>query len=1261
MLQPNTNTNSNPGTGAPKPTGQEAPVKQKTMEARPVNSLAQTDVTQEMSEQEKALVVNSQTQTEPFGTPTVNYTPGQFQQHSTFIVPAAWGLHKIADHLGVSIEALKEANNDKIKTWGTVEGFEAGEVITVPPQNIQEEVRDELPQEEAVVEKAPQAEVAASAESTSKVMPASNAPIVANEETSHENVNVTANTPPTTTNTSKIVSSKAEVNTNKSLKVAEANKLPLNPDTNYVWTDLVVEAPETFIKSKGTTPEEKKAKEISDAKKDKTKLRDTFKNGISGSVGKNGVNFYLDVISVAIALEKHGYTLPEKAKTEGLCSTEFIELIKSYQKDKMGKENPDGRVDAVGGGKTASKSITVGGTWNHMNSAAGTYNSGLTNIYGDDQDDLTKRLKSSTSVLKGDVGADTKNNKAENNKEDVIKVAAALTSFEISVPETASKEGTSSKEFIAAIKKFQTKKKCKTIDGNITKGYGTEKLLFPEATKKYKIDKLRRTKLGGGKYKFKSDNLQERGHYMETVDKLGETIGLNKGSKEAEVVAMAEKAATKQDYYNELTKDVPFEVKYFRKKAGDNVLNPVLEKRLAKFHKFLVAAGYYRGNMSVGDNGAVRDSSVGHKWAVEHYIVTNRTTATIKQNLIKMYNDSSLTTADSSLLLDQDGFDWAEKSYFTIKAGVATDVDMGKVKSYVNLKGYRSNKTSSAAEGYKQGNTKRYPLSLNGYPNQSNHVEGNAIDISSKLFINRNEAIIDLIALKFGVFRCAGGEQWHFEATDVAIDQAEIEQHLSGGEIKGDRSLENTSSTGSSEFAVPTPNNEQSITKVDQNEVVKPEVKEKISDPKVSTQKPSTFISQTQINQSVGEGGANKPEDVRFIALNLQRLGFATGFPAIVLGKCDATLINAIKIFQQKHFKFTPDGLITSGKDTEKKILALLKLRMQSKEPELTPTELIKKYEDNLVDLGKHLARKIQQNPKLVAETISEIGWLNADNLSVAICENLSATQLQSVDKLLVQTMYDEIWDFSIAATYFMWLTNPALATGLSASNLSDFKQISKLKKVLNGSTNKSDNKKGGKDEESEQSKNEKSWDSEKCFEEEFLPTLFKHEGGYQAKESDSGNWVDGKLIGTNHGVSAPVLKSHLKRDITVDDMKKLTKKEAGDIYKSLYWDKPMVGQINDKYVAIQYADIYVNGGGSSVKIMQRALNNLGFKVSVDGGIGTETITAINKADAKKLHDEFKKERIKYYESLYNKNPEKYGEWINGWKKRANSFSYGED
>jgi len=54
---------------------------------------------------------------------------GVQRKTSTFIVPKGWGLAKIASHLDVDVQELKELNKDKLKTWGEIQGFNVGEVI----------------------------------------------------------------------------------------------------------------------------------------------------------------------------------------------------------------------------------------------------------------------------------------------------------------------------------------------------------------------------------------------------------------------------------------------------------------------------------------------------------------------------------------------------------------------------------------------------------------------------------------------------------------------------------------------------------------------------------------------------------------------------------------------------------------------------------------------------------------------------------------------------------------------------------------------------------------------------------------------------------------------------------------------------------------------------------------------------------------------------------------------------------------------------
>ena len=54
------------------------------------------------------------------------------EKPKTHVVESGESLSKLSQRFGVSIDALKEANASKLKRWGNIEGFNAGETITIP-------------------------------------------------------------------------------------------------------------------------------------------------------------------------------------------------------------------------------------------------------------------------------------------------------------------------------------------------------------------------------------------------------------------------------------------------------------------------------------------------------------------------------------------------------------------------------------------------------------------------------------------------------------------------------------------------------------------------------------------------------------------------------------------------------------------------------------------------------------------------------------------------------------------------------------------------------------------------------------------------------------------------------------------------------------------------------------------------------------------------------------------------------------------------
>lgn len=159
-------------------------------------------------------------------------------------------------------------------------------------------------------------------------------------------------------------------------------------------------------------------------------------------------------------------------------------------------------------------------------------------------------------------------------------------------------------------------------------------------------------------------------------------------------------------------------------------------------------------------------------------------------------------------------------------------------------------------------------------------------------------------------------------------------------------------------------------------------------------------------------------------------------------------------------------------------------------------------------------------------------------------------------------------------------------------------------------------------------------------------------EGGYTDDKDDKGNWVDGKLIGTNHGISAPELKSYLGRTPNKKEMENLDYKTAENIYKKKYWNRNNLNLLNNQKIANIIYDGIVNQGRRGTKlVIQNALNDFDLDIKMRNIFKPETIKKINKLNQEKLLDKIYDYRWERYQDTRNFN--KYGK---GWKNRLDKF-----
>jgi hypothetical protein len=163
-------------------------------------------------------------------------------------------------------------------------------------------------------------------------------------------------------------------------------------------------------------------------------------------------------------------------------------------------------------------------------------------------------------------------------------------------------------------------------------------------------------------------------------------------------------------------------------------------------------------------------------------------------------------------------------------------------------------------------------------------------------------------------------------------------------------------------------------------------------------------------------------------------------------------------------------------------------------------------------------------------------------------------------------------------------------------------------------------------------------------------------EGGYTDFKKDKGNWVDGKLIGTNHGISAPELKSHLGYTPSKQEMMDLTYDTALEIYKNKFWDRHNLSELNNQSIANIIYDGAINQGSTGMKkVVQRSLHQFDVDINLGNIYDSETMTIINNLDSEKFFHELYNQRISRY-----KESSDYDTFKDGWMNRLERFKYGK-
>lgn len=159
---------------------------------------------------------------------------------------------------------------------------------------------------------------------------------------------------------------------------------------------------------------------------------------------------------------------------------------------------------------------------------------------------------------------------------------------------------------------------------------------------------------------------------------------------------------------------------------------------------------------------------------------------------------------------------------------------------------------------------------------------------------------------------------------------------------------------------------------------------------------------------------------------------------------------------------------------------------------------------------------------------------------------------------------------------------------------------------------------------------------------------LFEHaarytleeEGGFSDDPDDPGKE-------TKYGIS--------KRSFPEIDIHSLTKEDAKNIYRDVYWEKPGFSKIPDDTLAVKTFDTGVNMGTRAAgRLLQRALNDVSpeLQLTDDGHVGPKTLAATTRVDAQDLLNAYVKRIKKRYGDVVEARPTS-AKYLRGWIKRA--------
>lgn len=168
----------------------------------------------------------------------------------------------------------------------------------------------------------------------------------------------------------------------------------------------------------------------------------------------------------------------------------------------------------------------------------------------------------------------------------------------------------------------------------------------------------------------------------------------------------------------------------------------------------------------------------------------------------------------------------------------------------------------------------------------------------------------------------------------------------------------------------------------------------------------------------------------------------------------------------------------------------------------------------------------------------------------------------------------------------------------------------------------------------------------------DMIEDILRREGGFVDHPNDRGG-------PTNFGITLRTLAASRGTEVTRDDVRRMTQAEAKGIYETRYFTRPRINQLPVEIQPLVFDMAINHGPGTAIKLLQEVLTAVGHGCAIDGGIGSETITAAKSALAalgkKTVVNKLVDRRVELFKAIAAKDASQ-AVFIRGWLNRAMEF-----